>query len=213
MDSQNADDRKLTADVNRFAGKSFLNYNIPMDMNDILSQWDKMQGKNPDGKSYDTPRQVSHKKANAPSALTKANKVSHETHGKSSSDKAMHENMEKWLEKYGVEDKDKTAKEKAQRKLEHSTNWAKLPIDDTLDLHGLTQDEAEKALETFIANAKRYGYRKVLIIHGKGIHSKDGNPVLAKLVRNFIERDKRCGASGHPKNSEGATGATWVVIK
>jgi len=184
-----------------------------MDMNDILSQWDKMQGKNPDGKSYDTPRQVSHKKANAPSALTKANKVLHETHGKSSSDKAMHENMEKWLEKYGVEDKDKTAQEKAQRKLERSINWAKLPIDETLDLHGLTQDEAETALETFIVNAKRHGCRKVLIIHGKGIHSKDGEGVLGRLVQNFITRDKRCGASGHPKNADGATGATWVVIK
>ena len=198
-----------------------------MDMNDILSQWDKMQGKNPDGKSYahtasfgqkkttDTPRQVSHKKANAPSVLARSNKAAQNkaSHGKSSPDKAMHENMEKWLEKYGVEDKDKTAQEKAQRRAEKATNWAKLPIDETLDLHGLTQDEAETALETFISNAKRHGYRKVLIIHGKGIHSKDGEGVLGRLVQNFITRDKRCGASGHPKNAEGATGATWVVIK
>jgi DNA-nicking Smr family endonuclease len=53
-----------------------------------------------------------------------------------------------------------------------------------------------------------------MIIHGKGIHTSGTDPVLGKLVRSFIERDKRCGASGHPKNkAEGGTGATWVILK
>ena len=56
--------------------------------------------------------------------------------------------------------------------------------------------------------------KKVLIIHGKGIHTTGTDPVLGKLVRSFIERDKRCGASGHPKNkAEGGTGATWIILK
>ena len=196
-----------------------------MDMSDILAQWDAMQKKNHTEKSYehtassgqkkttDTPRQISHKKPNAPSALTSPNKASHERNDKSSSDKNTRESMEKWLEKHGVENKDRAAYEKAQRKAEKATNYANLPIDETIDLHGLTQDEAESALDVFIANAKRHGSRKILIIHGKGIHSSGGEGVLGHLVQNYIERDKRCGASGHPKNADGATGATWVVLK
>ena len=58
------------------------------------------------------------------------------------------------------------------------------------------------------------GLKKVLIVHGKGIHTHGNDPVLGELVRKFIERDKRCGTSGHPKmKSEGGTGVTWVILK
>ena len=70
------------------------------------------------------------------------------------------------------------------------------------------------ALNSFITDCKRRGLKKVMIIHGKGIHTSGTDPVLGKLVRSFIERDKRCGTSGHPKNkAEGGTGATWVILK
>ena len=83
-----------------------------------------------------------------------------------------------------------------------------------LDLHGLHQDEAEVRLTNFITDCKNRGLKKVMIIHGKGIHTTGTDPVLGKLVRSFIERDKRCGTSGHPKNkAEGGTGATWVILK
>ena len=83
-----------------------------------------------------------------------------------------------------------------------------------LDLHGLHQDQARESLDRFITDCKARGYRKVLIIHGKGIHSSGSDPVLGELVRRFIEQDKRCGASGHPKTkAEGGSGATWVLLK
>ena len=83
-----------------------------------------------------------------------------------------------------------------------------------LDLHGLHQDEAQESLDRFITDCKARGLRKVLIIHGKGIHSSGSDPVLGELVRRFIEHDKRCGASGHPKTkAEGGSGATWVLLK
>ena len=83
-----------------------------------------------------------------------------------------------------------------------------------LDLHGLHQDQAEESLDRFITDCKARGLHKVLIIHGKGIHSHGSDPVLGELVRRFIEHDKRCGASGHPKTkAEGGSGATWVLLK
>jgi DNA-nicking Smr family endonuclease len=33
------------------------------------------------------------------------------------------------------------------------------------------------------------------------------------MVREFIECDKRLGASGHPDARLGGSGATWVAIK
>ena len=83
-----------------------------------------------------------------------------------------------------------------------------------IDLHGLHQDEAYERLNNFIADCKARGLRKVLIVHGKGIHTHGSDPVLGELVRKFIEQDKRCGTSGHPKTKyEGGSGATWVIIK
>ena len=177
-----------------------------MDMGEILAQWDAMQdGKNSTIKSVPQKTKTSQNKSSS-------SKKSSTAIAKSSQ-KITHEQMNLWLDTHGVQDKDRTAHERQQHQQERATNYANLAIDETLDLHGLTQEESESALETFISNAKRHGSRKVLIIHGKGIHSQDGYGVLGRLVQNFIERDKRCGASGHPKNTEGATGATWVVLK
>lgn len=95
---------------------------------------------------------------------------------------------------------------------QHSVSAKKLPVDGTLDLHGLTASEAENRLENFFARARKAGWRKVLIIHGKGIHSKE-EPVLKKVVMDFIARSPAAGAHGIPGAAEGGSGAVWVAIK
>lgn len=45
----------------------------------------------------------------------------------------------------------------------------RLPIDATLDLHGLTQEEAYRALRKFLPARARRGDRTVLVITGKGL--------------------------------------------
>jgi len=84
--------------------------------------------------------------------------------------------------------------------------------DDILDIHGFTRDEAWKALETFINNAKENDMKKVRIIHGKGNHSQDES-VLRITVREFLEQCKFTGENGYEKAIEGGSGATWVLIK
>jgi DNA-nicking Smr family endonuclease len=82
----------------------------------------------------------------------------------------------------------------------------------TLDLHGKTQEEAWQSFTAFVDSSVARGLRKILIVHGKGLHP-GATGVLADLVRRYIETDDRLGASGHPGAKDGGTGATWVMIK
>ena len=88
----------------------------------------------------------------------------------------------------------------------------RLPHQAAIDLHGKTKEETLEALERFVVSCKTRDLRKVLIIHGKGLHS-DSEGVLQKTVQDFIEADPRLGAWGHPGIKDGGSGATWVLIK
>jgi DNA-nicking Smr family endonuclease len=81
-----------------------------------------------------------------------------------------------------------------------------------LDLHGLSAPEAEGAIEAFVRDARARGLVKVLLIHGKGQHSH-GEPVLERVVRNFLEKCPHTGAFGKADRAHGGRGATWVRIR
>ncbi|MFW6223368.1 MAG: Smr/MutS family protein [Spirochaetota bacterium] len=89
---------------------------------------------------------------------------------------------------------------------------AALPIEDEIDLHGMTVEEAVAATARFIETGLAAGYRKVLIVHGKGLHSQNGG-VLGAAVRRFIEKHPDTGAMGTPKRRDGGSGALWVVLR
>ncbi len=118
-----------------------------------------------------------------------------------------------WLSRYGVTDKDAVEEKQEQRHI----SPVKLPIEARIDLHGLSRDEAQQHLADFIDMSCRRGFRKVLIIHGKGNHSENlfsgDRAVLTSLVKECIQRDTRLGAFGHPEGRDGGNGATWVVIR
>ncbi|MFW5684461.1 MAG: Smr/MutS family protein [Spirochaetota bacterium] len=84
------------------------------------------------------------------------------------------------------------------------------PVQDRLDLHGMTLAEAITATDRFIATARSRGLRKVLIIHGKG---RDGEGLLKREVRAHLERHEDAGAMGYAKGTDGGRGALWVVIR
>jgi len=87
-----------------------------------------------------------------------------------------------------------------------------LPPQAELDLHGLSGLEAEQALEAFVLEVRDRGLSKVLLIHGKGNHSP-GQPVLERVVRNFLEKCPHTGAFGKADRAHGGRGATWVRIR
>ena len=126
-------------------------------------------------------------------------------------------------EKDTVRGRDDTTDEASLRGERRSRLLRKNP-DASVDLHGLTRDEAWAALQTFFENARRNGNEKVLIIHGKGNHqhtatfTTNGDPqrgegTLRCLTRRFIETCPFAGESGYGAAKEGGTGATWVIVK
>jgi len=103
--------------------------------------------------------------------------------------------------------------------------------DASLDLHGLSCDEAWKALHNFFEDSRWRRLEKILIIHGKGNHYANipsrGEPSLANarpvegsgsaalrdLTKRFIESCSYAGESGFCPSKGGGRGATWVILK
>lgn len=81
-----------------------------------------------------------------------------------------------------------------------------------LDLHGMTGEEAERELTLFIRRSYNAGARKILIIHGKGNHTK-GESVLKPLVKSVLEMSPYIGDTGTPERRDGGSGATWAAVR
>lgn len=83
----------------------------------------------------------------------------------------------------------------------------------TLDLHGMKQAEATGALESFIEDALDAGIEKVAIIHGKGLHSQDGEGVLKDLTDAVLSHLGVVREAKLAKPAYGGSGVTWVILK
>lgn len=70
------------------------------------------------------------------------------------------------------------------RTTETKLKKGKLPIEGKIDLHGMTQEEAHRALSRFITAALRAEKRTLLIITGKG---KVGGGVLRRMLPLWLE--------------------------
>jgi len=89
------------------------------------------------------------------------------------------------------------------------THWV---IQDHLDLHGMTGDEAVEATAQFLAECKRRGLRCVRIIHGKGLRSHGREPVLKRRVRRSLMRRDEVLAYVEPRPVHGGSGAVVVLL-
>lgn len=57
---------------------------------------------------------------------------------------------------------------------------------DVLDLHGMTREEALKALSRFVGHAFARKRKTLIVITGKGLRSKGGRSVLKPAVEQWI---------------------------
>jgi DNA-nicking Smr family endonuclease len=121
--------------------------------------------------------------------------------------------LEKWhgTGALPVQDKDAEAATGESAARRRKRLLSKRP-DAVIDLHGLGRDEAWSSLESFFQNARREGFEKLRIVHGKGNHG-DGEGVLRRSTREFIERCSYAGENGYEKAAAGGSGATWVILK
>jgi DNA-nicking Smr family endonuclease len=86
----------------------------------------------------------------------------------------------------------------------------------TLDLHGLTAPEAERALGTFVSEAQQASRRVILVVHGRGHRSGPGGPVLGDLVRTRLATGvlaARVLAFCQAPPALGGAGATVILLR
>ena len=82
-----------------------------------------------------------------------------------------------------------------------------------LDLHGCTVREAHQRLTEFLSSLDRRRQTCVRIVHGKGLRSPKGRPVLKNKVALWLARRRDvlayCSAPGH----DGGLGALYALLK
>lgn len=85
-------------------------------------------------------------------------------------------------------------------------------IQDELDLHGLTANEARVMLRDFMNDVLLHGHRCVRIIHGKGLRSGPGGPVLKVKLNKWLPQWDEVLAFTTAPARDGGTGALYVLI-
>ena len=102
------------------------------------------------------------------------------------------------------------------RKLMQKIKKGQFPVQDYVDLHGLTKQEAEIMMRDFLLQSHRLGLRCVLVVHGRGLNSQDNIPVLKErlpiwLNRGPVKRFVLAFSTAMPY--DGGTGAIYILLK
>lgn len=87
------------------------------------------------------------------------------------------------------------------------------PVQDELDLHGMTRDVARGQLGDFLRRSTRRGVRCVRIIHGVGYGSPGGEPVLRSVVHSWLVQKDEVVAFCVANRNDGGNGALIVLLK
>lgn len=89
-------------------------------------------------------------------------------------------------------------------------------VQDHIDLHGMTQSAAREALTGFVVASVRNGLRTLLVVHGRGLRSPGGHPVLKHAASQWLSQ----GAIGShvlafatARPSDGGAGAMYVLLR
>ena len=111
------------------------------------------------------------------------------------------------------------------RRLEQKMSRGQIDIDSTLDLHGMTQEEAKHAIINFIKVANKNNLKIILIITGKGISIENTNTrnknrfergVLNKNLPAWLQMPEiRDYVNGYRYASQkhGGEGAYYILLK
>ena len=87
---------------------------------------------------------------------------------------------------------------------------------DHLDLHGMTAEAARAVVDRFLVDAVRAGLRCVLIVHGRGLNSKDQTPVLKERLKVWLARGRPARvvlAFTTARPCDGGAGALYVLLR
>jgi DNA-nicking Smr family endonuclease len=88
-----------------------------------------------------------------------------------------------------------------------------LPIEGTIDLHGMTRAEAYRSLHQFIALSQERGRRCILVITGKGSHSEGVLRTAVPHWLNLPDTRSLVLAFAYATAAHGGVGALYVLLK
>lgn len=102
------------------------------------------------------------------------------------------------------------------RKLMRRLKKGQFPIQDHIDLHGLTKGEAEVRIRDFLIQSYRLGLSCVLVVHGRGLNSENNIPVLKERLPIWLSKGpakKIVLGFSTAKPYDGGTGAIYVLLR
>ena len=102
------------------------------------------------------------------------------------------------------------------RKLMKKLKNGEFPVQDYIDLHGLTQQGAEARVRDFLLQSHKLGLRCLLIVHGRGLNSPDSFPVLKERLPLWLSRGpvkKIVLAFATARPYDGGAGAVYVLLR
>ena len=89
-------------------------------------------------------------------------------------------------------------------------------LQDHTDLHGMIQPAAKEALREFILKSVRKGLRTVLVVHGRGLGSPGGRPVLKHAAAQWLSHGEigaHVLAFTTARAQDGGAGAMYVLLR
>ena len=86
-------------------------------------------------------------------------------------------------------------------------------VQGSIDLHGMISQEAKSYIVDYIQECKKKHVRCIRIIHGKGIGSKNKEPVLRNKVKNWLAQKDEVIAYAQAPKHDGGSGAVVVLLK
>jgi DNA-nicking Smr family endonuclease len=86
-------------------------------------------------------------------------------------------------------------------------------VEDSVDLHGLNRAQAATAVREFLKGARNRRLGCVRIVHGKGLGSRNREPVLKKKVYHWLKLQDEVLACAQAPAAHGGGGAVLVLLK
>ncbi len=99
-----------------------------------------------------------------------------------------------------------------QHKVLKKLRQGKNPVEQRIDLHGLTVEQTRAELFAFLGECEAAGIRHAIIIHGKGFRSKD-KPVIKPMVNRWLRAVDNVLAFHSAQPADGGNGAVYVLLK